>query len=323
MTQHAAGPAQQLSEPGAPEAPEPLGPESLTWRVFGDWRGLLQGLWAGSMQNMHPQLGAAVAEHSIFFQERMQRLYRSLYPIGGVVFDGPRARDTALKVRGYHDQIKGTDERGNRYHALGPDVFYWAHATFFLGTLHTKEYFGGGTTEAERRQLFDEHVQWYRLYDMSMCPVPATWEEFQAYYDRMCREVLEPHPAALAVLDLSTLGKPPYAPWLPDKLWRWARSRIEKHYVWLTVGLYHPAVREMLGFTWTERDERRLRTFGRWVHRVFRLLPKRIKLHPRAYDGWRRAQGKLPADAPLRETPRRYLPPRSDRDKPWHYSPDV
>jgi uncharacterized protein (DUF2236 family) len=43
--------------------PEPLGPGSLTWKYFGDWRGML-GPWAGSMQNMHPQLGAAVEEHS-------------------------------------------------------------------------------------------------------------------------------------------------------------------------------------------------------------------------------------------------------------------
>lgn len=319
MTQQAHAPVEQHAE----AEPVPLGPDSLTWQVFGDWRGMLQGLWAGSMQNMHPQLGAAVAQHSIFFEERMQRLYRSLYPIGGVVFDGERARETALKVRGYHDEIKGVDHHGNRYHALGPDVFYWAHATFFLGTLHTKEYFGGGITEAEREQLFQEHIQWYRLYDVSMRPVPKTLAEFDGYYDRMCREVLEPHPMALAVLDLSTLGKPPLLGWLPDRLWRWARAHVEKHYVWLTVGLYHPAVREKLGYTWTERDERRLRLFGRLLHAVFRRLPRRVRYHPRAYDGWRRATGKLPADAPLRETPRRYLPPKAERHKPWHYSPDV
>ena len=59
--------------------PEPLGPDSLMWRYFGDWRGLLLALWAGSMQNMHPQLGAGVEEHSEFFDERWERLYRSLY----------------------------------------------------------------------------------------------------------------------------------------------------------------------------------------------------------------------------------------------------
>ncbi|MGB6208056.1 MAG: hypothetical protein WBF82_13960, partial [Mycobacterium sp.] len=41
---------------GCPVSPEgydapPLGPDSLTWRYFGDWRGMLQGPWAGSMQN--------------------------------------------------------------------------------------------------------------------------------------------------------------------------------------------------------------------------------------------------------------------------------
>lgn len=92
--------------------PVPLGPDSLTWKYFGDWRGMLQGVWAGSMQNMHPGLGAGVEEHSQFFDERWERLYRSLYPIAGVVFDGDRAQQTAEEVRGYHTRIKGVDKLG-------------------------------------------------------------------------------------------------------------------------------------------------------------------------------------------------------------------
>ncbi|MER2242245.1 oxygenase MpaB family protein, partial [Rhodococcus sp. (in: high G+C Gram-positive bacteria)] len=104
--------------------PVPLGPDSLTWKYFGDWRGMLQGVWAGSMQNMHPGLGAGVEEHSQFFDERWERLYRSLYPIAGVVFDGDRAQQTAEEVRGYHTRIKGVDKLGRRSHALEPDTFY-------------------------------------------------------------------------------------------------------------------------------------------------------------------------------------------------------
>ena len=140
----------------------PLGPDSLTWKLFGDWRGLLQGPWAGSMQNMHPQLGAAVKDHSIFFSERIPRLFRSLYPIGGVVFDGDRAPATGAEVRDYHLSIKGVDDQGRRYSALNPDVFYWAHATFFMGTIRTAEHFGAGLTAADKQQLFDEHVNWLR-----------------------------------------------------------------------------------------------------------------------------------------------------------------
>lgn len=35
---------------GGYDAPAmPLGPDSLTWKYFGQWTGLFQGTWAGSM----------------------------------------------------------------------------------------------------------------------------------------------------------------------------------------------------------------------------------------------------------------------------------
>lgn len=258
-----------VSPLGYESPPLPLGPDSLTWRYFGDWRGMLQGPWAGSMQNMHPQLGAAVEDHSTFFRERWPRLLRSLYPIGGVVFDGDRAPVTGVQVRDYHITIKGVDGAGRRYHALNPDVFYWAHATFFVGTLHVAERFCGGLTEAQRRQLFDEHVQWYRMYGMSMRPVPATWEEFQDYWDHMCRNVLENNFAARAVLDLTELPKPPFAQRVPDWLWAAPRKLLARFFVWLTVGLYDPPVRELMGYRWLRRDD--MVAPPLWRHRPARL----------------------------------------------------
>ena len=150
----------------------------------------------------------------------MPRLFRSVYPIGGVVFDGDRAPMTGAEVRDYHIGIKGVDEQGRRYSALNPDVFYWAHATFFKSTMLAAERFAGGLTEDQRRQLFDEHITWYRMYGMSMRPVPNTWEEFQEYWDHMCRNVLENNWAAREVLDLSTMPKHPSLEWVPDWLWR-------------------------------------------------------------------------------------------------------
>ena len=81
--------------------------------------------------------------------------------------------------------------------------------------IKTAEYFCGGLTEAEKRQLFDEHVQWYRMYGMSMRPVPESWEEFCEYWDRKCREELEinqatvdePHPETVVRAHADT-GRP-------------------------------------------------------------------------------------------------------------------
>ncbi|OBB82102.1 hypothetical protein A5760_14215 [Mycobacterium colombiense] len=312
-----------VSPAGYDAPPAPLGPDSLTWRYFGDWRGMLQGPWAGSMQNMHPQLGAAVIDHSTFFRERWPRLLRSLYPIGGVVFDGDRAPGTGAEVRDYHTDIKGVDEQGRRYHALNPDVFYWAHSTFFMGTIHVAERFCGGITEEQKRQLFDEHVEWYRMYGMSMRPVPASWEEFQVYWDHMCRNVLENNWAARAVLDLTELPKPPFAQWIPDLLWAAQRNLLAPFFVWVTVGLYDPPVRELMGYRWSRRDEWLHRRFGDLVRGVFALVPPRFRKHPRARAGLDRASGRIPLDTPLVQTPARNLPPEDERGNPKHYCPTV
>ena len=175
------------------------------------------GVWIGAIQNMYPELGAGVEDHSILLREPLQRVARSVYPIMGVVYDGERAAATGEQIKGFHKTIKGIDAEGRRYHALNPETFYWAHATFFMLIIKTAEYFCGGLTEAEKRQLFDEHVQWYRMYGMSMRPVPKTWEEFCEYWDRKCLEELEINKATL---DIFSIRIP--KPWfvlMPTPMW--------------------------------------------------------------------------------------------------------
>jgi uncharacterized protein (DUF2236 family) len=94
-------------------------------------------------------------------------------------------------------------------------------------------------------------------------------------------------------------------------------------FVWLTVGLYDPPVRELMGYEWSARKEWLHRRFGDVVRLVFALLPKRARMHPRARGGWDRATGHVPADAPLVHTPARNLPPLDERDNPMHYCPMV
>ncbi|WP_297602075.1 oxygenase MpaB family protein, partial [Mycobacterium sp.] len=253
----------------------------------------------------------------------LPRLLRSLYPIGGVVFDGDRAPMTGAEVRDYHIPIKGVDAQGRRYSALNPDVFYWAHATFFMGTILTAEHFGDGLTEDQKRQLFDEHVTWYRMYGMSMRPVPASWEDFQAYWDHMCRNVLENNWATREVLDLSTMPKHPSLQWIPDFLWSAYLKAFGPFAVWVTVGLYDQPVRDLMGYTWSKRDERLHWLFGRMVNLAFKTLPKRRRMHPRARGGWDRATGRIPLDSPLVHTPPRNLPPEAERDKGIHYLGDA
>lgn len=66
-----------------------------------------------------------------------------------------------------------------------------------------------------------------------------------------------------------------------------------QHFV--TVGTLPPKAREILGLTWTSRDERRLRMLGRVVGLGVPLLPERLRYFPIAYEARRvsRAQQAL------------------------------
>jgi uncharacterized protein (DUF2236 family) len=297
----------------------PLGPDSLTWKYFGDLRTGMLGVWIGAIQNMYPELGAGVEDHSILLREPLQRVARSVYPIMGVVYDGDRAAQTGAQIRGYHASIKGTDAAGRRYHALNPDTFYWAHATFFMLIIKTAEYFCGGLTEAEKRQLFDEHVQWYRMYGMSMRPVPKSWDEFCTYWDTKCADELEINKATLDIFSIR-IPKPWYV-LMPTPLWDQAFRPLVGAQRWIAAGLFDPVLRERAGMRWTAGDEVILRLFGKAVELAFLAVPDEIRLHPRAVAAYKRAAGRIAADAPLVEAPGFMAPPRERRGLSMHYVP--
>ena len=181
------------------------------------------------------------------------------------------------------------------------------------------EYFCGGLTEAEKRQLFDEHVQWYRMYEISMRPVPKSWEEFQEYWERVGREELEINQATRDIFQMR-IPKPKFV-LMPTPIWDQMFKPLVAGQRWIAAGLFEPAVREKAGMRWTPGDEILLRVFGKLVELAFLAVPDEIRLHPRALAAYRRAEGRIRSDAPLVEAPAFMGPPRDRRGLPMHYFP--
>ncbi len=306
--------------------PVPLGPDSLTWKIFGSLYFAPTGLFLGMVQNMHPGLGAGVEFHSRIRDEFYQRVFRSAYPILGVVFDGPRARRTAREIVDYHRTIKGVDGQGRRYHALDPGTFYWAHAVFFMEILLAGDLFMGGLSEQQKQQLWREQYQWYEMYGMSMRVVPDSWPAFQRYWHDMCANVLEPTRAAWDVWHLADTAPVPHLPLLrrmPKPLWdNVIRLQGARFYKFVTIGLCDPAIRRTMGFRWSERDQRRFDRLCRLFSAMNAVTPDEIKyFSPRIRAGRRRAAGKRPADMSPPEAPEILWPPARYRDQPQHYCP--
>ena len=204
-----------------PDAPgAPLGPGSLLWRIAGDPRGLIPGTAAGLMQLMLPGLGAGVTDHSNFFDDPYGRIFRSIPYIWGSIFsEGEEADERGRTIRGFHTDIKGSDDHGRRYHALDPEIFWWAHATFTWEFFRAHElYFPGRLSRSQQQQLYAETVTWYRRYGVSDRAVPATVDDFWARFDWICAHELELTPAVSWVLDPETNPGPAERPHLPGPL---------------------------------------------------------------------------------------------------------
>jgi uncharacterized protein (DUF2236 family) len=299
---------------------EPLGPDSVTWKYFGDRRGLLLGLWIGVLQNMHPQIAAGVEQHSHFHEERWQRALRSFYPVLGVVYDGPYAVQTAREVVGYHGLVKGVDAHGERYHALNQDAFYWAHATFVMVNVVVADHFGVPFTEPQKDRLCRESVRWYSLYGLPCRGLPECWADFLAYWERTCAAVLEDCRAARDVLDVASLTRPPLLWWLPDSIWRGIRVPLTGFLTWVTTGLLPKQIRSRLGLRWSGRDAFLFLLLSKLIAAAFPLVPFDLRYHPRARDGWSRARGTVAPETPLVHSPARNLPPAERRSHPGHYT---
>ena len=68
---------------GLPE----LGPDSILWQRFGDWRSLFVALSAGVLQIAQRDISRSLVQQSNVFDNEVARLVRSAFPIIRTVYD--------------------------------------------------------------------------------------------------------------------------------------------------------------------------------------------------------------------------------------------
>lgn len=108
-----------------------FGPESVTWRVHGDFTSMLcGGVSALLLQMLHPLALAGVWDHSSFRQDMLGRLRRTSQFVSGTTFASAQDANALIeKVKSIHLRVNGTDAQGTPYAASDPDLLVWVHVT--------------------------------------------------------------------------------------------------------------------------------------------------------------------------------------------------
>jgi uncharacterized protein (DUF2236 family) len=290
-------------------AAEPAGqakitPDSLLFQLVGDQRYGLAGLAAGQLQLMHPAIGAGVIEHSDFFDDPWDRVFRSVPLIIGSVCD-PDHEAIAERVRKRHNKIGGDDDgHGNHYHALDPETFWAAHATFTDTAFRVADRLTNLNLDStQRQQLYAESVQWYASYGLDMSPVPKNYKSFLEKWHYLCDEVFERTPAANEAINIARDRRIPKPPNITDKLWqrRIIKMSIAELVSLSALGGIPAEVRERLEVPFSRIDQSKFRGVELALKQGFRFLPKWLlpdsaRYFPQAIKGMEAArQGQMAA----------------------------
>lgn len=252
------------------------GDGTLLRRYAGDWRSILEGTSIGLLQLMLPPLGAAVASQSGFFEDPYGRIYRSIPQIWATIL-APDADERARKVRDLHRGIKGV-AFGERFSALEPETYWWAHATFTHLILRSVERYHrpGELDEAGFEHLYADTVAWYERYGVTMRPVPATLAEFRTTFDDVCATRLELTPAVERLLDMGDAATEVSTASSRSPLERLTAPIIGRFGRLSTIGNLPPVVRERLGFEWTDDDQVKLDRLATGFRLGFGAMPRQV-----------------------------------------------
>ncbi|MBF8777378.1 oxygenase MpaB family protein [Pseudomonas fulva] len=106
-----------------------FGPDSVSWRVHGDFPSMLVGgISALMLQLLHPLALAGVWDHSNFRHDLIGRLRRTSQFISGTTFGATEDAHWLIeKVRRIHLQVEGTAPDGRPYAASDPHLLTWVH----------------------------------------------------------------------------------------------------------------------------------------------------------------------------------------------------
>lgn len=257
-------------------------PNSLLWKYMGYLPVLLAcGQRLAILENMWPQLGQGVSDHSVVvskgdFRSLQERALNSLRAVSGVLYATPEdATKYGIQIRNFHKSIKGAMPNGRRYHAIDSETFYWAHVTFFEEIYRASELGVLSLSWEEKEQIFEESKFWFSLYGVDDRAQPKTYAEFEIYLaDVKANQLID---MGIAQYTAGSAKTADYivraAPRNLRRVIKLAAPALASILRLTTMGHMEPELLARLRLTeyWTPKDQRRYRRFSgllRVIHTV-------------------------------------------------------
>ncbi|WP_062994339.1 oxygenase MpaB family protein [Nocardia mikamii] len=236
---------------------------SLLHRYVGDRRFLLALPRAVGLQILHPSIAAALDEH----MPPMRLWYHKRRTVSRTIRAAYEDRDHSHFILGMHQHVKGVDDRGARYHALNPELFFFQHATYVETLVFATNTLIAPLSDRDHERLYEECCEWYLRFGVSARDMPADWAAFVDYFEQTCATRLRLGPAA------RTFAPEVIRPsaWIPRYLPTFAVREV-----------LHPRARALFGVHPEPGDHAAFRSYARGLRLGAAVAPSWLRYLPSA-----------------------------------------
>ncbi|WP_278447182.1 oxygenase MpaB family protein [Stutzerimonas kunmingensis] len=185
-----------------PGDPGLFGPESVCWRVHGDFTSMMVGgISALLLQALHPLALSGVWDHSNFREDLLGRLRRTGQFISATTFGSHADADRLIeRVKRIHAGVSGTTPDGRSYAASDPDLLTWVHVAEVSSFLKSHlRYLNPNLPAAEQDRYYAEVA--LIAERLGAGDVPRSRAQIKAYLERTSPQ-LQSDERALEILQI-------------------------------------------------------------------------------------------------------------------------
>jgi len=168
-----------------PGDPGLFGPDSVCWRVHGDFTSMMVGgISALLLQALHPLALSGVWDHSNFREDLLGRLRRTGQFISATTFGSHADADRLIeRVKRIHSGVSGTAPDGRPYAASDPDLLTWVHVAEVSSFLKSHlRYLNPDLPAAEQDRYYAEVA--LIAERLGAGDVPRSRAQIEAYLER-------------------------------------------------------------------------------------------------------------------------------------------
>jgi len=173
-------------------------------------------------------------------------------------------------IAAVHAHVRSTEKSPVRYSGNARKLQLWVAACLFYYYVDQYQLLYGALDEPTLDRLTADAVTLATGVNLTAEEWPATWAEFTAYWESSLEDVAIAPPVRDYLEDLATLDfiKEPMGP-----VGVLLAGLLGRPFRFFTRGTVHPRIREAMGWTWSDAEQRRLEILMRVVRVADRFYP--------------------------------------------------